>query len=284
MCETKPNLGALGHLGGRTRDAGQMRQTNPIPAGTGWDRASVTRAYCAKQSQFTPRAPGNGRAAWAGRSRQGVIVQDEPNSRHSGKKDHRQGQRPWRCHPARELWRQTNPIWRRARGTGTECAKQTQFPAVARGTGILPVSLNHRQDADATVPPGGTINLWETRRQWYQTNPIPGSAGQPSFDPPAPLLLRVCCAKQTQLPEARHRGRGGLPEPPLFQYSIIPPFQSCAYRAKRGISRLGPHPVPAHPEGGHGGPPLHTSHFKLGRRPFVRGKSAFCLPPPVLSR
>jgi hypothetical protein len=43
--------------------------------------------------------------------------------------------------------------------------------AVRRGTGILPVSLDHRQDADATVRPDG---------------------GR--------------CAKQTQLPEAGHRG------------------------------------------------------------------------------
>jgi hypothetical protein len=80
---------------------------------------------------------------------------------------------------------QTNPIFGgaggdRASGTRACCAKQTQFRPwhVARGTDILPVSLDHRQDADATVPPaGGTTDLSETRRQLYQTNPIPGDGG-----------------------------------------------------------------------------------------------------------
>jgi hypothetical protein len=51
-------------------------------------------------------------------------------------------------------------------------------PNFGCGTGILPVSLDHRQDADATIPLGdGTTNLSETRRRLYQTNPIPGGAG-----------------------------------------------------------------------------------------------------------
>jgi hypothetical protein len=80
MCETKPNLGALGYLRDRTRDAGQIRQTNPIPrlriggqtcpsgprgsiapnkpnlAG----RLGLRRAQCAKQTQF--------RRSWMGRA------------------------------------------------------------------------------------------------------------------------------------------------------------------------------------------------------------------------
>jgi hypothetical protein len=47
LCQTKPNLGTLGYLGSRTRDAGQMRQTKPIPD-SGWDRSTKR----AKQTQF----------------------------------------------------------------------------------------------------------------------------------------------------------------------------------------------------------------------------------------
>jgi hypothetical protein len=32
LCQTNPNLGTLGYLGNETRDAEQMRQTNPISA------------------------------------------------------------------------------------------------------------------------------------------------------------------------------------------------------------------------------------------------------------
>ena len=62
-------------------------------------------------------------------------------------------------------------------------------PNVGRGTGIpsaslsgqaLPESLDHRQDADATVPPGGgTTNLSETRRRLCQTKPIPARQADP---------------------------------------------------------------------------------------------------------
>jgi hypothetical protein len=61
IVQTKPNLGTLGYLGNKTRDAEQMRQTNPICARAIW-RISVVRtrscdqwdarAASGKQSQF----------------------------------------------------------------------------------------------------------------------------------------------------------------------------------------------------------------------------------------
>jgi hypothetical protein len=50
----KAKLGKAWVSGGQDRGTsrGQMRQTNPIPGRAGWDRASRTRAYCAKQTQF----------------------------------------------------------------------------------------------------------------------------------------------------------------------------------------------------------------------------------------
>jgi hypothetical protein len=60
VVQTKPNLGTLGYLGNQTRDAEQMRQTNPICARAIW-RISVmwtrscdqwdARAASGKQSQ-----------------------------------------------------------------------------------------------------------------------------------------------------------------------------------------------------------------------------------------
>jgi hypothetical protein len=95
----------------------------------------------------------------------------------------------------RELRRavQTNPISGPAGRDGAtgasdegEMCETNPISAVPRGAGIpsaslsgqaLPVSLDHRQDADAVVPPdGGTTNPSETQRQLYQTNPIPGDA------------------------------------------------------------------------------------------------------------
>jgi hypothetical protein len=48
--------------------------------------------------------------------RDAIVNKQKPISQRSGKEDHRQGRRPWRCHPAGELLRQTNPIWRCALG------------------------------------------------------------------------------------------------------------------------------------------------------------------------
>ena len=65
---------------------------------------------------------------------------------------------------------ETNPILAVPRGTG--------IPSASLSGQALPVSLDHWRDADAILPPdGGTTNLSETRRQLYQTNPIPGDAG-----------------------------------------------------------------------------------------------------------
>jgi hypothetical protein len=68
--ETKPNLGTLGYLGDETRDAEQMRQTNPISAGQArcTNKANLPRrdlgdAGCGplyKQSQFQQSAGGAG--------------------------------------------------------------------------------------------------------------------------------------------------------------------------------------------------------------------------------
>jgi hypothetical protein len=61
LCQTKPNLGALGDLGDQTRATGQTRQTNPIRGGAA--RTTIVKArslgdatpqgsYRAKQTQF----------------------------------------------------------------------------------------------------------------------------------------------------------------------------------------------------------------------------------------
>jgi hypothetical protein len=80
--------------------------------------------------------------------------------------------RPAACRlwPAEGEMCETNPISAVPRGTG--------IPSAALSGQALAVSLDHRQDADATIPPdGGTTNLSETPRQLHQTNPIPGEAG-----------------------------------------------------------------------------------------------------------
>jgi hypothetical protein len=120
---------------------GSVVQTNPIPGGRDTPALHYSiippfqpDADYAKQSQFSPERGGT-----RPRGRE-TIVRNKPNWANrdgswgtwgqscdiasiprfgkqsqfarSGRKDHRQGQRPWRCHPS-----------------GGGCAKQTQFPA-----------------------------------------------------------------------------------------------------------------------------------------------------------
>jgi hypothetical protein len=124
IVRNKPNLAAQASPVG-----GLLRQTKPI-----WPSRRPARApgrgKRAKQSQFLPvrptrdagrgplrqtnpicpARPGMGAGSRDREAPAGTIVPNEPNSCRTGTEDHRQGQRPWRCHPAGEQLRQTNPI------------------------------------------------------------------------------------------------------------------------------------------------------------------------------
>jgi hypothetical protein len=84
-----------------------------------------------------------------------------------------------------------------------KCAKRTQFPAVPGG-----------------MRPGG-------RGTWAKCAKRSQFPALPRGTRPEARATRAKCAKRTQFPPL---GRG---EPPSFHYSIIPPCQSPANRAKR---------------------------------------------------
>jgi hypothetical protein len=186
MCKTKP-IYSRAPGNGRTAGTDRSRRGVIVQNEANFSIADcgprsepgVTRLWIADWAQTCGGTP-DLRPATSSLCR--PIVPNEPNSPRTGRERHRQGQNPWRCHPAGELLRQTNPIWRCALGDKDRMCETNPISAVARGAGIpsaslsgqaLPVSRDHRQDADATVPPGGgTANLSETRRQLRQTNPI----------------------------------------------------------------------------------------------------------------
>jgi hypothetical protein len=92
-----PNKANFGGLAGWTR--GAVVQTKPIPPGrAGRGLGGEARPIVRKKPNL-PRAQEWARAAGTGKLPRGPIVPNEPNSRQTGKEDHRQGQRPQRCHP-----------------------------------------------------------------------------------------------------------------------------------------------------------------------------------------
>jgi hypothetical protein len=107
-CETKPIWPVGPDLGGRNvRNKPNFRE--PAGAGVGCTNPDAQRR-CG-QSQFPPRQLGRSVAGRAGGGPpRGTIVRqrlvarcrsgNKPNLPQTGREDHRQGQRPWRCHPA----------------------------------------------------------------------------------------------------------------------------------------------------------------------------------------
>ncbi len=77
-----------------------------------------------------------------------------------------------------------DPSSNRPGKTNPSSPRGTGIPSAGRSGQALPVNEDHRQDADATIPPdGGTTNLAEARSGLYETNPIcavPRSTGIPS--------------------------------------------------------------------------------------------------------
>jgi hypothetical protein len=226
--QTWASWGIWGTGRGDERRANAPNKPNSRQAG--WDRASGTRAYCAKQSQFNPARPEMGARPGPADPAGESLCKTNPIRGVAARKTIVQARGLGDATPQGSCCAKQTQSGGAPWGTGNECAKQTQFPGGARwdaawgrrgvgvvqtkpipglvpirrsafpggqivrnkanfgrGTGIpsaalsgqaLRVSLDHRQDADATVPPGGgTTNLLETRWQLYQTNPIPGSAG-----------------------------------------------------------------------------------------------------------
>jgi hypothetical protein len=183
---TIPRLGALQTFGGTPTAQGESCETNPICTGV-MGRASPLWAEIygeldrhrssAKQSQFAPGAQERARAAGAAEGPRGPIVQNKPNLPPAGREDHRQGRRPWRCHPSLGQWHETKPIPLR---------------------GEPPRERNVRNKPNFASRDGG------------------GGEGHGAIAQNEPNF-----------------GLGGRREPPLFQYSIIPPFQPDADCAKQ---------------------------------------------------
>ena len=134
--ETRPNLGRMEHLGERIRGRaqGKCAKQTQFPAGPVGTGPPAREPIVQDKANLPPRARKWSCEAGAGRSRRGDIVQNKPNSRPSDKEGHHQGRRPWRCHPAGELLRQTNPIWRCALGDRDRMCETNPISAVAGGT------------------------------------------------------------------------------------------------------------------------------------------------------
>jgi hypothetical protein len=120
-------------------------------------------------------------------------------------------------------------------GRGVKRAKRTQFLDCGLRIERTRSGASARGEMRKTNPisgrrarcRAGTPNL--RRGETCKTNPIwPGRGRAPEAK----------CTKRTQFPRV-----GRWVESPLFHYSIIPPFQSNAVRAKR--TQFGPAGVPA---------------------------------------
>jgi hypothetical protein len=171
-CETNPICRSRQQAG-----VGRLCKTNPIPGRAGWVGDRGTRANPAKRSQFGEVRLGSG----------GLIVRNEPNLPQTGREDHRQGQRAWRCHPS-----------------GGNCAKRTQFGGAV-----------YRTEQTQFRGVGGRRNTHHsTMLSFHHSNPMPivqnepnsrqgdgGRGASPSvLAPVASGLPWPDCAKRTQFP------------------------------------------------------------------------------------
>jgi hypothetical protein len=121
--------------------------------------------------------------------------------------------------------------------------QQTQFPA---GAGSPPSAFAPA----ASTPPsrlcktkripgagwdgaGGTRGNSAKQTQFAPTRPGTGAGGRGRRRRNAQNKPN---SPERTMPDKPNSGRGGLREAPPFQYSIIPPFESDAYRAKRSQS------------------------------------------------
>jgi hypothetical protein len=128
----------------------------------------------------------------------------------------------------------------------------------------------------------------------YQTKPIgPGGSIRPqlSWTPASAGVTTVASVatpnKANPAKPGWYRGTDGAKQtqfpageiPPSFHYSIIPPFQSAACRAKRSqCRRVSSWKCEVSSRQGCGRNfTLPTSHFKLGRRPIVPNKANFAV-------
>ncbi len=153
-CQTKPNVGRLGYLGDRTRDAGQMRQTNPIPGRpTGPYHSNIPLfqysssmpivrnkpnfppddcgADFAKRTQF-PAAPGGTKPQ--GRGARGKTCKTNPiwlaGCRSGGRNAQNEPNSPGRLGPQRWKSAKRTQFGRAAKRPGhrrPKSAKRTQF-------------------------------------------------------------------------------------------------------------------------------------------------------------
>jgi hypothetical protein len=227
MCETKPNLGALGYLRDRTRDAGQIRQTNPIPRLRIGDRpAPPARAGRLRQTnpiwlvgwgsggRNAQNRPNSGGVGWDGRS--------ETRGEHA-----KRTQFPARRTAGTGLLYETKPISRglggtrpQGRRTRDKCAKQSQFGAAARPPGPVvqtkPIPFEGTEDdrqglPALTMPPG---RRW--RGRLCETTPISAEGliapNKANFPPAGPLREAIVSNKANSL---RGHGRPS-PRPPAL--------------------------------------------------------------------
>jgi hypothetical protein len=202
----------------------RARQTNPISDGPGGVRRAILRnkANSASRAEgaegkMRETKPNLGELGYIGNGVEG-LVQTNPIWR-----DARSGLPPRAC--AGRLYKQTQ-FWRSLKFE-VRSAKQTQLPASGPAGG------------DYATTPRCPVSF----RQQSQSRAASGWGGrsykQSQFR--APAKPGVDCAKQTQFEAARpvpgvpivRNKANRRPKCPPFHYSIIPPFQPDAYRARR---------------------------------------------------
>ncbi len=197
LCETKPNLGRVGHLshGGRRRGAtwpqSETCKTNPIPGPARWNAASGTRANVQNEANSSIADCRNGAgqpaSAFGGVVRLRTVL-NKPNS--------------GRCRPGRgsrgvargvnrakqsQTWAGWG-TWRMARQGGANGAKQTQFGVPSHEEGCC---------REQTKPNFGDPGYLENGVEGLvQTKNKPNSAGRRCGLPPRACAGRLY--KQTQ--------------------------------------------------------------------------------------